>query len=387
MLNLTGPFLTTSANNLISAKQTAPAFTPHIYLRHGQHTTLDKLKVGTYNLKDFFAPNDPLTKPGKAKTLEEQEAVAQVLSELNADMVLVQEVQNPDFFKRFVSDVLNPKMRKLGVAPYDVAVSKGTNNKRAGMRQAFLYREPLQLVEGCSFNQAINPNTEKPYTGKDILMAHFKTRNKQGKDKHFLVFNIHFKSNFGKPGQTRAETLSQSGQARLQEAYGIQALLHHELRVFHDKYPKAEAPYVIVGGDLNSGRFMDSTRTIKQILKGDALVENLPELSADKQTLQASNTDAYWGDEVLFNGSITPTPLKEAVATKGQPTNYAAYYGLPYPDEQFDYLFTSPHLPVVEKESGILTAMTTDDKTLQALETFRKASDHDPLYATFDISA
>jgi Endonuclease/Exonuclease/phosphatase family len=123
----------------------------HVQLRLGKASHSPTIKVATYNVQDFFDANSSLTPAGKAKSPESLNALAAVLSRLNADVVMLQEVQTLRSLQQFLQKTLNPLQQKQGKPPYNVLISLGSNRSEEDVRQAVLYREPLQHVAEDSF--------------------------------------------------------------------------------------------------------------------------------------------------------------------------------------------------------------------------------------------
>ncbi len=340
------------------------------------------LRVATYNLFDFLDPNLPVNQKEKFKTPAELKALAQVIARVNADVLMVQELQTAESLQQFLTETLNPYLKSQGLPPYQAIVSEGTNHGRA-LRLGMLYREPARLAGQQSFFNLVNPATHKPYFDKDALLGHFIVKTHGGNDRHVLVINQHWKSSDTRRGGTVNAVQSQAAALRANQAYGAQVVLNQVLANFYASYPSAGKPVVVLGGDLNMGANMLSTPGIKTIVAGDSQVQVPPVYTPQTDTIAWVDEKQPWGTGQQFpSPGMKPIPLKE-VDLNGKPTNLAAYYGQPFPDTQLDYLFVSPdaeinraHLPLVR-----------DENSAEDTQLFRTASDHDPVAVTLNLFA
>ncbi|MEM7390800.1 MAG: endonuclease/exonuclease/phosphatase family protein [Verrucomicrobiota bacterium] len=139
----------------------------------------ETIKVCTYNIQNLLdGINDPYYRTS-LKTKRQTEGAARILSELNADIVFLQEIEN---------HVILSRLNKLIEKPYPIAyITQFDDSKKINV--ALLSRVPIHNVRELEFSRWGDP--AKPPRG--TLRAEVDL----GKNRRLLAYGVHLKSNHG----------------------------------------------------------------------------------------------------------------------------------------------------------------------------------------------
>lgn len=185
------------------------------------------ITIGTFNVLNFFdADDDPYTtdEGTPAKPREELERLAESIRKLDADVVMIQEVENRPYLERFVKSMLPD----LGYQ--DVVLFEG--NDQRGIDCAVLSRYPVGPVTSHRHLRFKDDSGAAQRFQRDFPIVEIRPPD----GPRFVVIPVHFKSKRGGAKQTERVRLAEMRQAR--------AILDELLK-------RDPAALVIVAGDFN----------------------------------------------------------------------------------------------------------------------------------------
>jgi endonuclease/exonuclease/phosphatase family metal-dependent hydrolase len=234
-----------------------------------------KLRITTWNLEWF--PNGSAREATQEKQAQRIKAAADVLKELNPDILLLQEVRDYDACNR-LAEAIQP-------SAYTVAICSAF--KGGKQEEAILAKIPAQAAwsESWKSMEGIDPP-------RGFAFAWFKIGNA-----NIGVYSVHLKSNLVTHGDPVAETAKNIRKREI----AIDQLMTHVREFIGAKIPAIDR--LIIGGDFNT--------------KQDQA------MFAVEKTLSFLNNGG-------FQGSFEGLPLLKRVT---HPANHG------YPDATFDYLF------------------------------------------------
>lgn len=178
------------------------------------------VRVATWNVKDFFDSRDDPRKDDdvvpEAQVARKVEQIASVLREIDADVVLLQEVENLELLNRLAA----------AVAPlrYGAWLREGADPR--GIDVALLARSRLLRYDGHVRDLDSKGN---PLWSRDLVEAHLDVGGR-----HLVLLGSHLKS----------KRISRSDDRRREQAERMRSVAD-EVRA---RWPNA---LVVVGGDLN----------------------------------------------------------------------------------------------------------------------------------------
>jgi endonuclease/exonuclease/phosphatase family metal-dependent hydrolase len=178
------------------------------------------IRVATWNVKDFFDARDDPRKDDEvfpeAQVARKVEQIAAVLREIDADVVLLQEVENLELLRRLAA----------AAAPlrYGAWLLEGADPR--GIDVALLARARMLRYDGHLKDLDSNG---RPLWSRDLVEAHLESGGR-----HVVVLGSHLKS----------KRISRSDDRRREQAERMRAVAD-EVR---SRWPSA---VVVVGGDLN----------------------------------------------------------------------------------------------------------------------------------------
>src|SRR6476469_2341175 len=242
----------------------------------GQSPESNKFRITTWNLEWF--PNGSAREATQEKQAQRIKAAADVLKELNPDILLLQEVRDYDACAR-LGDAIQP-------GAYTVAICSAF--KGGKQQEAILAKIPAQAAwsEPWKSMEGIDPP-------RGFAFAWFKIGNA-----NIGVYSVHLKSNLVTHGDPIAETAKN---IRKREV-AINQLMTH----VHDFIP-AKMPAInrfIIGGDFNTNH--DQA------------------MFAAEKTLETLTNGS-------FHGAFEGVPLEQRITHPGS-------HG--FPDATFDYFFS-----------------------------------------------
>ncbi|HET7752313.1 MAG TPA: endonuclease/exonuclease/phosphatase family protein [Anaeromyxobacteraceae bacterium] len=178
------------------------------------------VKVATWNVKDFFdAKDDPRKEddvPAEAAVARKIELLATVLREIDADVILLQEVENVELLQRLA----------VAAAPlhYGAYLREGADPR--GIDVALLARTRLLRYDGHLHDL---DSSGKPLWSRDLVEAHLDAGGRQ-----LVIVGSHLKS----------KRISRSDDRRREQAERMRA-------VADDVRARWPAALVVIAGDLN----------------------------------------------------------------------------------------------------------------------------------------
>jgi endonuclease/exonuclease/phosphatase family metal-dependent hydrolase len=266
----------------------------------------------------------------KAKEKGKTEMIAKRITEMDVDVLAVQEVEDIDTLKYFNKEYLK------GMYAYQ-ALIEGNDPRLIDV--GLLSKYPIGGI--TSWQRATHPDKpQEPVFGRDLLEVEI--LDKDRKDKLFTVYNNHLKSNLILPGQNKAEEEKKNKERRKQQAETIIKIVKSRMDTI-DSF--------IILGDMND--------------------------TPDSEALKAFTKDAFMG---MVNGlkdaketqppkPDNPPPASEAWTHRYKPSGKPAQY------ELYDQIWLSPALAgkLTEAKIGRRKNLTGD------------GSDHDPAWVVLEI--
>lgn len=206
------------------------------------------LRIATYNVANLFDRyDDPYTDdlvPARGtapKSSRALYALARVIKAINADILLLQEVENRNFLAEFNAAYLDG-------LKYEYVVLIEANNSHIGGRGidvALLSRVPVHSATTFQYQRFSLPNGSQVSFSRDFLYVRLRP---QGFPE-LHVFNLHAPSRLG--GNTAAAR-------RLAEA-------QHAARILRELFPRNANVWIIIGGDFNDEPQSPSLLTFTRI--------------------------------------------------------------------------------------------------------------------------
>lgn len=210
---------------------------------------VENFRIATYNVYNLFGeePDVHASRPGQPASKEQQQALGEMIRDLDADAIAFQEVQNEkvlsDLFRRYV----NPALRRRGEEQFTTFVCIPARDPR-GINVALATR--LAVRGTISFHDYEFGSIDESPTrfSRDLLGVEvFVTP-----EYRFLFFVAHLKSKIGGPAAERRRE--------------IQA---HEIRELFKQPVFGGFPYIeqdlVLAGDMND----DPDTTTIEILRGE----------------------------------------------------------------------------------------------------------------------
>ena len=279
------------------------------------------LRLATYNIRNFDYDQRSHVPTNKSQ-------LKLNIDEVNADLLAVQEINQVDVFKSFISNNYFNR--------YEVALTNcgGSHNQRLG----FVYdRSKFTLVSFHEDMRTVDPKNQKNEFcegSRPLAVAHFKMKNKNQQD--LIAISVHLKSG-GHP---------KSVQKRFQQL----SILNDVVNSFY-----AQGIYnIVIMGDFNSTEYQHKTGNYQ---KFNRLVSNMNLIDTSKD---AKCTSYWWGGvqdgmqhpSVLDHIIVSPTLLDGAPTPKAKPLAHCQKLSCwPTRDEEMgvNYDEVSDHCPVVSE--------------------------------------
>lgn len=294
-------------------------------------TTADKqpsfkqIKVASYNLQNFFDVfDDPYTgdEGTRPKSRDDLKAVADAIVDLDADVVGLIEIEAEGALKAMVYEMMPD-------AGYEYVAVCPTNSTR-GINLGVLSRVPIVSLTSHrlqTLTLPTHPNKQWRFA-RDILQVRLQVQPGRVMD----VFITHFKSKHDSAGDPESKNW------RLAEAVAAKRMIDSAIAQQQAVYPDDE-PWVLIMGDINDTPDSATVSALLNPAKGRTsfeLVDVHKHLPADKRITYLRN------------------PYRSTI----------------------DYVLTSTGL--AKRTNAKMSGVPTDEAKLQA-------SDHAPVYATFDL--
>ncbi len=187
--------------------------------------------VATYNIQNFFDTHDnPYTDDDKTKpkTPAQLDTLAAAIKELNADILILQEVEAGGFLKQFNKE-------KLADLRYTYAVDTVSEDPR-GITVALLSRYPVVRTVSHRFMELVEGVGHRTSNNFARDLTRFDVRIRPGYE--IAVFGVHLKSKWNTEGDP------QSNAWRLREANRIAV-------VFDDLQKVKHKSLYLIAGDFN----------------------------------------------------------------------------------------------------------------------------------------
>lgn len=215
---------------------------------------VQRLRIGSYNVKDFIAPSQG-NGVRNGKTTQELRALADTIKESDCDVIALQEVGSKKLLEKFVQERLGGAYQHVALVP---------SNDKSGLSLALISKYPITKV--------VSHKNDRIPTADGHGTTHF-TRdflrtdiNVDGED--VTVYNTHGKARLG-----NAATEEQ----RIAEARAGREILLKDMKSFPSRL-------VVVTGDMN-----DEThnRSVQALAKGQGqgvqFVDSLADKPRDQQ--------------------------------------------------------------------------------------------------------
>ncbi len=261
--------------------------------------------LASYNLENFFDVfDDPFTddQTTEPKPRRELEQIAAALIEVDADVVLLQELENLGALEAFNQELIG----QLGYAY--VAAPRGNDGRGIGL--GVLSRLPVESITSYRLRQLHDEDGRpmiNPYDGGPLRMSRdvmHVVLDVPG-DRPLHVINVHLKSNRDGPNDPR------SVNRRLAEATLVREIVADLL----EDDPEA---WITVAGDFNS----------------DYMVQPGDERRRPWPTYQRMmGLDGAGGPQMIDPHAELDRPRRISLPSRGE-----------YPDATFDYVILSPAL-------------------------------------------
>ncbi len=286
----------------------------------------DRLRVASYNIQDFTDGVDDSTNRTPERVQRQARGAAAALDEINADVVLIEEVENGRALQ-----ALNGSLKK----PYPVAYITrfaGRQGDRTDVKLniAVLSRVPISGLREMDFGGLSGKGC--PPRGLLSFIVDL------GQNHRLLVYGVHLKSNYGDAARNVAQR------------FNALSILRSDVAGVLNRYPGLEWE-ILVAGDMNVD----------------------PE---DRQFASDRSLEPLRGWLDLWRGR----PLAERVTLptrRGDPM-------LVFPPVTFDRFFASPDLsqmPWVAVAPGVLQrGVDTNNVFTVGGENDLQVSDHYPVY-------
>ena len=196
---------------------------------------IQRLRVGSYNVKDFIAPSQG-NGVRTGKSTQELRALADTIKESDCDVIALQEVGSKKLLEKFVQERLGGSFQHVVLVP---------SNDKSGLSLALISRYPITKV--------VSHKNDRIPTADGRATTHF-TRDFLRTDidvngEPVTVYNTHGKARLGDAA---------TEQQRIAEAQAGREILLKDMQAFPSRL-------VLVTGDLN-----DEThnRSVQALAKG-----------------------------------------------------------------------------------------------------------------------
>ena len=215
---------------------------------HAQ-TNTKQVKIAAYNLWNMFDIYDNPYSEDEAtrvKPYEQIKAVAQVIKEINADIVGCVELENKDILKAMTLDFLPD-------AGYEYFATTDSNSGR-GIQIGVMSKLPILSITSHKFRTLTLPNETKTWHfARDLVQVTVQLSDKQILD----LFIVHFKSKRSGSGDPK------SNKWRLAEATMAKNIIAQTKKQFPDHW-------IAMVGDFND---TPESGTIQHLLDGNLLTD------------------------------------------------------------------------------------------------------------------
>ncbi|RXK59271.1 endonuclease/exonuclease/phosphatase [Lacibacter luteus] len=317
---------------------------------------MSTITVATFNCENLFRRfrfNENLSKEQVEKKIKdgfiidkavlstvnqtERKLTADAIKATKADIVCLQEVENMDTLKNFLSEYMSS-------SGYKYRMLIDANDPRL-IDVAIISKIPISYVKTHQYLR----NGSSAVFSRDCLEAEFIIG-----DKPLTLFVNHFKSMFDKGDLTPAQKRAKTAARRELQAQSV-------LDIIKQKYKnKPEKSNWIVLGDLND--YPDDKTSLKKLLES-SWMENIVQTRISDPAEQWTH---FW--------DTTTVPVEERY-------------------KQIDYIFLSKHLananptavPVIVRKGLITKATQYAGARFTGVTDKQGASDHCPVAVTFNV--
>ena len=284
-----------------------------------------QLKVASYNLQNFFDVfDDPYTSDEQTapKSREQLQAAADAIVALDADVVGLIEIESESALQAMVYEMMPDAGYKY--------VAVGPTNSTRGINLGVLSRAPIVSLTSHRLQELTLPD----HPGREWRFARdlMQVRLQVQPDRIMDVFIAHFKSKHDSAGDPESKTW------RRAEAVAAKKMIDHAIAQQLALHPDRD-PWVLITGDLND--------------------------TPGSATLSALLAPAKAGKSFELIDVHSHLPASRRIT----------YLREPY-RSTIDYVLTSAGL--AKRSVAKLTGVPTDEDKLGA-------SDHAPVYATFNL--
>lgn len=197
---------------------------------------MQRLRIGSYNVKDFIAPSQG-NGVRNGKTTQELRALADTIKESDCDVIALQEVGSKKLLEKFVQERLGGAYQHVALVP---------SNDKSGLSLALISKYPITKVVSHKNDRIPTANGRgTTHFTRDFLRTDVNVNGEE-----VTVYNTHGKARLGD-----ATTEEQ----RIAEARAGREILLKDMRVFPSRR------LVVVTGDMN-----DEThnRSVQALAKG-----------------------------------------------------------------------------------------------------------------------
>lgn len=269
-------------------------------------------RVATYNAHRVFdAYDDPKTRDGRPKSERSLQAVAQVLSDCDADIVALQEIENVEMLED-----IQGRGDLFEKYPHCVLVE---GHDKKGIDVAFMSRYPIKHFESHAGESGSGRRFQRPLLEIEVDLPDQST---------LTVFNGHFVASFNDWCDSQ----------RLWEAAETSRLAALKMR------EKREG-HVVVVGDLNDSEGSRVLRTLGEVSLKNATIGLPPSWGTTWKT----QYDPALIDHILYSSSLAENFVDSGVFH--HPEDYTASdhrlvwadFNLSSDDDRIRACQTSPH--------------------------------------------
>ncbi|MBS2040159.1 endonuclease/exonuclease/phosphatase family protein [bacterium] len=196
---------------------------------------VQRLRIGSYNVKDFVAPSQGQGIRA-AKSNQELKALADTLKEADCDVVALQEVGSKKLLEKFVQEKLGGAYQHVALVP---------SNDRSGLNLALISKFPITKVVSHKNDRISKPDGQVTQFSRDFLRFDVDVNGEA-----VTVYNTHAKARLGDPN---------SEQQRLAEASAGRAIVLKDMAAFPSRL-------FVVTGDMNDNTH---NRSVQTLVRGD----------------------------------------------------------------------------------------------------------------------
>ncbi|MBN9414730.1 MAG: endonuclease/exonuclease/phosphatase family protein [Candidatus Eremiobacteraeota bacterium] len=244
---------------------------------------VQRLRIGSYNVKDFIAPSQG-GGVRQAKSNQELRALAQTIKEADCDVVALQEVGSKSLLEKFVKERLNGSYEHVALVP---------SNDRSGLNLALISKYPITKVVSHKNDRipTLDGQGTTQFT-RDFLRTDVDVNGET-----VTVYNTHGKARMGD-----VATESQ----RIAEAKAGREILLQDMKPFPSRL-------VVVTGDMNDETHNRSVQTLaKGQGDGMQLVDSLADKPREEQlTWIIPSMDPNANRGLQFDHVLYPAGQKE----------------------------------------------------------------------------